>query len=262
MSSRISRCNRLFSSWTGREPTASRTGVAGLPPCKVAIGAAILATSLAMGSAQAQNKSSPSTPAGTTPPASATSGKGEFVFGSLLPLTGPAALFGPGMAVAVTLAAKDINDAGGVLGQNVIVVSGDDAGDASLASQTLDRLLSQGARAIMGTGSTAITLALLDKTVRARVSMCSGATTGPQLSNYPHQGYYARTTFSNTLQAPVLAQLALEDGHSRIALLGRGDAYGEGFVRVAESALRAAGADVVASVIYDPQQTNFDAEVH
>jgi branched-chain amino acid transport system substrate-binding protein len=113
----------------------------------------------------------------------------------------------------------------------------------------------------MGTGSTAITLALLDKTVRARVTMCAGATTGPQLSVYPHQGYFARTTFSNTLQAPVLGQLALEDGHSRIAVVGRGDAYGEGFAKVARDALKAAGADVVAYVIYDPQQTNFDAEV-
>ena len=217
------------------------------------MGAAIVAASFTIGDVQAQDKSAPA--------AGPASGKGEFVMGSLLPLTGPAALFGPGMAAAVTMAAKDINDAGGVLGQKVTVVAGDDAGDASLASQALDRMSSQGAKAIMGTGSTAITLALLDKTVRARVTMCAGATTGPQLSVYPHQGYFARTTFSNTLQAPVLGQLALEDGHSRIAVVGRGDAYGEGFAKVARDALKAAGADVVAYVIYDPQQTNFDAEV-
>ena len=130
----------------------------------------------------------------------------DFVVGTLLPLTGPAALFGPGMSAAVELAARDINAAGGVLGRKVAVIGADDAGDASIASQALDRLLSQGAKALMGTGSTGVTLALLDKVVRARVSMCAGANTGPELSTAPHEGYYARTSYSNALQGPVLGQ--------------------------------------------------------
>ena len=186
---------------------------------------------------------------------------GDFVVGTLLPLTGPAALFGPGMSAAVELAARDINAAGGVLGRKVTVVGADDAGDASIASQALDRLLSQGAKALMGTGSTGVTLALLDKVVRARVSMCAGANTGPELSSAPHEGYYARTSYSNALQGPVLGQLVLEDGHSRVALLGRGDAFGRGLTAAAERALKAAGADIAASIIYDPQQSSFDAEV-
>ena len=54
------------------------------------MGAAIVAASLTIGDVQAQDKSAPA--------AGPASGKGEFVMGSLLPLTGPAALFGPGMA--------------------------------------------------------------------------------------------------------------------------------------------------------------------
>lgn len=186
---------------------------------------------------------------------------GELKIGTLLPMTGPAAQFGPSMLTAVELAAKDINDTGGILDSKITLVNADEAGDANIASQALDRLLSQGARAIMGTGSTSVTLSLLDKVVRARVSMCSGANTGPQLSAYPNQGYFARTSYSAVLLGPVFAQMAIEDGHSKIAILGRGDAFGKGMSEAAAEAFKAAGGEVLATVIYDPAQTSFDSEV-
>lgn len=186
---------------------------------------------------------------------------GELKIGTLLPMTGPAAQFGPPMAAAVELAVKDVNDAGGVLGRKVTLVHADEAGDANIASQALDRLLGQNVRAIMGTGSTSVTLSLLDKVVRARASMCSGANTGPQLTAYPHQGYFARTSYSQVLQGPVYAQLAIEDGHSKIAILARGDAFGKGLAEAIEQAFKAAGGEVLATIIYDPAQTSFDSEV-
>lgn len=185
----------------------------------------------------------------------------ELKIGTLLPMTGPAAQFGPPMTAAVDLAAKDINDAGGVLGRKVALVHADEAGDANIASQALDRLLGQNIRTIMGTGSTSVTLSLLDKAVRTRAFMCSGANTGPQLSAYPHQGYFARTSYSQALQGPVYAQLAIEDGHSKIAILARGDAFGKGLAESIEQAFKAAGGEVLASIIYDPAQTSFDSEV-
>jgi branched-chain amino acid transport system substrate-binding protein len=185
----------------------------------------------------------------------------ELKIGALLPMTGPAAQFGPPMAAAVELAAKDINDAGGVLGRKVVVVNADEAGDANIASQALDRLLSQNIRVVMGTGSTGVTLSLLDKVVRARAAMCSGANTGPQLSAYPHQGYFARTSYSQALQGPVFAELAIEDGKSRIAIISRGDAFGKGLAEAAEAAFKAAGGQVLGTIIYDPAQTSFESEV-
>ena len=175
---------------------------------------------------------------------------GELKIGTLLPMTGPAAQFGPPMAAAVELAVKDVNDAGGVLGRKVTLVHADEAGDANIASQALDRLLGQNVRAIMGTGSTSVTLSLLDKVVRARASMCSGANTGPQLTAYPHQGYFARTSYSQVLQGPVYAQLAIEDGHSKIAILARGDAFGKGLAEAIEQAFKAAGGEVQHNLLH------------
>jgi len=65
-----------------------------------------------------------------------------LVMGSLLPLTGNLAFLGPPEVAGFDLAIKDINAAGGVLGQDV-KSEGGDSGDTSTdtATQTVDRLL-------------------------------------------------------------------------------------------------------------------------
>ena len=118
----------------------------------------------------------------------------KFVFGGLLPLTGAAAAFGPGMSAALELAVRDINAAGGILGAKAEIVFADDACDANIAAPALDRLVSQGAKAIMGTGCSGVTQALLDKVQSAKVAMCSGANTAPGLSAAPDGGYFFRTS--------------------------------------------------------------------
>ncbi|MGE0714704.1 MAG: ABC transporter substrate-binding protein [Alphaproteobacteria bacterium] len=189
------------------------------------------------------------------------SAQDKFVFGGLLPLTGAAAAFGPGMSAALELAVRDINAAGGVLGARAEVVFADDACDANVAAPALDRLVGQSAKAIMGTGCSGVTLALLDKIQSAKVAMCAGANTAPNLSTAPDGGYFFRTSYSQAMVGPVMAQLVLADGHTSVAVLGRGDSFGEGLATGVKNALEARGAKVTKFIIYDPAQTAFEAEI-
>ena len=70
-------------------------------------------------------------------------GDGELILGTLLPQTGSLAFLGPPEFAGVDLAVDEINAAGGVLGQDV-VVNHTDSGDTStdIASQSVDSLLS------------------------------------------------------------------------------------------------------------------------
>jgi len=185
----------------------------------------------------------------------------KFVFGGLLPLTGPASLFGPGMSTAVEVAVADINAAGGVRGATAELVTADDACDANIAARSLDRLLGQGAKAIMGTGCSNVTLALLDKIQSSKVSMCSGANTAPQLTTAPSGGYFARSSISQVMQGPVMAQAVLQDGNSNVAILSRGDPFSEGLSTATRKTLESRGARIVKYIVYDPAQTAFEAEV-
>jgi ABC-type branched-chain amino acid transport systems, periplasmic component len=179
-------------------------------------------------------------------------------FGYLMPETGSVAVLGGSLVAATRLAVDDINAGGGILGGRVDLVGADTASDPTVAAQALDRLLSRNVLSIMGTGQSAVSLSLLDKVVSSRTLMCSGADTALEFTSYPDENYHYRTSTSNLLQAIALASLMEENGSKRVAVVGRGDAFGQGLVDELESNL---GSLVAERVIYDPLTTSFEAEV-
>jgi hypothetical protein len=72
----------------------------------------------------------------------------------VLPQTGNAGLPRPARVRRRRPGVQEINEAGGVLGKDVVHIDGD-SGDTStnIASQTVDRLLSEGVDAIIGAAS-------------------------------------------------------------------------------------------------------------
>ncbi len=188
-------------------------------------------------------------------------GDGTLRIGYLLPETGTLAFYGPPTITAVELAVEDINEAGGVLGNPVELFSADEAGDAAVASTSVDRLLADGVDAIIGAVASGMSLAVIDKIIGAGVVQCSPANTSPTFTTYDDQGFYHRTAPTDALQGPVLAETMLGEGHARIALMARADDYGQGLADETEAALEEAGAEVVAKVIYDPEAATYSAEV-
>ena len=71
--------------------------------------------------------------------------------GTILPVTGSLAFLGPPEVAASGFAVEDINAAGGVLGNQVVLNQGD-SGDATTdtANTEVDRLLAAGAQVIIG----------------------------------------------------------------------------------------------------------------
>lgn len=184
---------------------------------------------------------------------------GESVrFGYLMPETGSVAVLGGSLVASTRLAVDDINAAGGILGSRVDLIGADTASDPTVAAQAIDRLLSRNTMAIMGTGQSAVSLSLLDKVVSSRTLMCSGADTALEFTEYPDEDYHYRTSTSNLLQAIALASLMEENGAERVAVVARGDAFGQGLADELEANL---GDLVVERVIYDPLTTSFEAEV-
>jgi branched-chain amino acid transport system substrate-binding protein len=181
--------------------------------------------------------------------------------GYLLPETGQLAFLGPPMISGVQLALQEINEAGGVLGNPVELLSGDEAGDAGRAAEEATRLLAAGVRGIVGAAATGMTVAVLDQITSAGVVQCSPSNTGIRLTNLPDKGYYFRTAPSDVLQAPVLAELVINAGYTNIAVAARADDYGVPFLEETVAQLEARGATVVLSEAYDPDAGTFDSVV-
>ncbi|MEY2450592.1 MAG: branched-chain amino acid transport system substrate-binding protein [Acidimicrobiaceae bacterium] len=190
-------------------------------------------------------------------------GDGTLKIGTLLPETGSLAFLGPPMRSGVRLAVKEINEAGGAVGKDVVVTEGDssDAQNPTVATQTVDRELGEGVDAIIGAASSAVTLNVIDKVTSAGVAMFSPANTSKKLSSYPDKGLYFRDAPSDILQGQVLGELLASDGVTTAGLLVLNDAYGTGLAEDFTKAFEASGGKVTKSVIYDPKAQTFDNEV-
>ncbi|MDP5182896.1 ABC transporter substrate-binding protein [Blastococcus sp. BMG 814] len=201
---------------------------------------------------------------GPAPAAPGTTSTDPLVIGTLLPLTGNLAFLGPPEVAGARLAVQEINEAGGVLGQEVQLIEGD-SGDASTdtASQTVDRLLQQNVDVIVGAASSGVSLTVIDAITRAGVVQFSPANTSDQFTTYNDNGLYFRTAPPDTLQARALSDLIINDGNNTVGIMALNDPYGTGLMENTVANLEAAGlsADSIETLTYDPQAANFDAEV-
>jgi branched-chain amino acid transport system substrate-binding protein len=184
--------------------------------------------------------------------------------GSLLPETGSLAFLGPPEFAGVDLAIVEINENGGVLGQQVSHVRGDSGDDTTdIANQTVDRQLGSGVQAIVGAAASGVSKLVIDKVTGAGVVQFSPANTSDEFTCWQDKGLYFRTAPPDALQAQALANIIAGDGNQRISILVRNDPYGTGLADNLEENLLAAGIpqDSIQKIIYDPNAASFNVEV-
>jgi ABC-type branched-subunit amino acid transport system substrate-binding protein len=189
-------------------------------------------------------------------------GDGVLTIGTLLPQTGSLAFLGPPEFAGVDLAVQEINENGGVLGQDVVNLPGD-SGDTTTnqADQTTDRHLAENVDAIVGAASSSVTLTVIDKITGAGVTMFSPANTSTELSGYDDNGLYFRTAPPDLYQGDVLGQFVINQGNQSVAIMNLNDSYGNSLADQATATIEASGGEVVDRIIYDPAATSFDSEV-
>ena len=188
---------------------------------------------------------------------------GTLKLGTILPQTGNLAFLGPPEFAGVDLAVSEVNEAGGVLGEQVEVFNAD-SGDTTtnIAVTAADEHLQRGVDAVIGAASSGVSLTFIDKVTGAGVIHFSPANTSPTFTSYDDNGLYFRTAPSDLFQGAVLAETAANDGSTKPAVLALQDAYGEGLANsFADNFTAAGGSLALDPVIYDPQAASFEAEV-
>ncbi len=189
-------------------------------------------------------------------------GDGTLTVGTLLPQTGSLAFLGPPEFAAVELAVREMNQAGGVLGNDVRKFDSD-SGDAQnpIASQSVDRLFSRNVDAIVGAASSSVSLLVIDKITNAGVVEMSPANTSDEFSDYCDNGLYFRTAPPDTLQGRVLADTIIADGNQTVGIMALQDAYGTGLANHVDENVTASNGEIVEKIIYDPKAANYATEV-
>ncbi len=184
--------------------------------------------------------------------------------GTLLPETGSLSFLGPPEFAAVDVAVKEINAAGGVLGNPVTHIRGDSGDDKTdTANQTVDREFGQGVQVIVGAAASGVTKLVINKITGAGVVEFSAANTSDEFTCWPDKGLYFRTAPPDLLQAQALAALMATDGAQRISILARNDPYGSGLANNTVQNQREAGIpqNQIQKIIYDPNATSYNTEI-
>lgn len=163
--------------------------------------------------------------------------------GFLADFSGPLGEFGPEIQKGVELAIEHINAAGGVNGQPVTFVVGDDKTDATAATEEARRLIEvEGVAAIVGPLASGITIAVSESiSGPAGVILISPSATSPAVTTANDSDFTFRSTTSDAAQGVVLADLAKADGIEKVGILYLDDAYGQGLADAFEAAFGSAG---------------------
>ena len=185
-------------------------------------------------------------------------GTGEpLKIGLLVPYTGALSTFGPDYESAADLAAKCINNAGGVNGGEVEIVTGDDGTAAQQAVTEATRLVDvEGVVAIVGGAASSVSLAVAESvTGPGEILQISPASTSPSLTAANDSDFLFRTPISDAAQGVVLAQMVSEDlGFTSVCAMYVNNAYGQGLVNQFEESFTEAGGTVTAKVPHDDAQ--------
>lgn len=192
-----------------------------------------------------------------TPSASipAPSGDGVLRIGTLLPSTGDTAFLGPGMAAAVEVAVREINEAGGVNGEPVEVFHRD-SGDAGSdrVEEAFGELIEKGVDVVIGPSSSVLVERVLPLAVEAGVAVITPGATYPELGALDDAGLLARTIPSAGLQGIAVGELVLQEREApRVVLVHTGDGTGEAIDEQLSRTLEAEDGRILEALVVDAE---------
>lgn len=185
-------------------------------------------------------------------------GNGVLKIGSLLPLTGQLATYGPPQFAGVEYAVAVINKAGGVLGNEVEYVEGD-CGDTSTlkAESTVQRLFAEDVDVIIGPSSTTVTKNVIETILGAGIVQFSPANTNMELVGFEDNGLYFRAAPADDIQAYLLGLVMDEDNASRVHIVHSADLYGTSVGDRLQVVLKQRGIEVARVTPYDIATSDF-----
>lgn len=189
--------------------------------------------------------------------------EGILRVGALFPFTGVLADFGPSWQNAAELAAEHVNEAGGVVGQDIEIVPGDTATTPEVGVQEALRLIDEeGISAIVGAGSSWVTAAVAENaTIPNGMLQISPASTSPTLTTLEDDDLLFRTALSDAAEGIILAELAQELGYETASTLYINNPYGRGVSETFAARFEELGGEVLATVPHEADQATYLPEL-
>ncbi|MGI8726858.1 MAG: ABC transporter substrate-binding protein [Solirubrobacterales bacterium] len=189
----------------------------------------------------------------------------DLTVGALIPQTGDLSIFAPAGEKAAQLAVEEAQAAFDEVAPDsaVDLQIGDTETKPQPARQAAEGLISDGASCLAGAWGSANTIPVGQSVAsRQQIPLISPASTSPEITDLPDDGYVFRTAPSDALQGQVLADAVGEEfgTDATISVAGRNDAYGDGITSQFASAFEDAGGTINGPVLYDVEASSYDSE--
>jgi branched-chain amino acid transport system substrate-binding protein len=188
----------------------------------------------------------------------------EIVIGHFGSMTGSEATFGQSTDNGIKLAVDEINEAGGIRGRKIRLITYDDKGDAREAGTAVTRLTTKDeVAAVLGEVASGLSLAGAPVCQEAGIPMISPSSTNPKVTKIGDMIF--RVCFIDPFQGSVCAKFAREHEGlkaSKAAILtDQGSPYSVGLQEEFEKAFVALGGAVVSKQTYQGGDQDFSAQL-
>lgn len=164
------------------------------------------------------------------------------------PLTGPNAAFGAQIQKGAEQAAKDINAAGGINGEQIKIVLGDDVSDPKQGISVANKFVADGVKFVIGHFNSGVSIPASEVYAENGILEVTPAATNPVFTERGLWNTF-RTCGRDDQQAEVAAKYVLANlKDKKIAVIHDKGAYGKGLADAFKTTLNAGG---VTEVLYD-----------
>lgn len=191
----------------------------------------------------------------------------DITIGMVMELTGPAGAYGQAGAKSVEMAFRDINEAGGVLGCQLVTDTRDSQSQGNVAVDQATQLVNiKQVPVIIGGIISSVSIPILTSvTAAAGVVQVSPASSSPTLTQLARDGktggFFFRTITSDALQGIAAAKYAMDSGMTNMALIHVNNDFGLNMAREFSAAYTALGGVITSTTPYNENQPNYGAEV-
>lgn len=186
-----------------------------------------------------------------------------FKIGVIAPMSGPNARYGAFANKGAALAAKEVNAAGGVLGKQIELVSGDSQCVPAEGVAAMQRMISlEKTPVIIGDVCSSVTLAMQPLAEESKVLLVNAASSNPDITYKAGVGGF-KWTFRNYPTDEVRAATVLEyasktKGFKKFAVLSVDSDYGRGAIKFTKRYLpKYEGAEILSEDFYKDSETDF-----
>ncbi len=178
----------------------------------------------------------------------ASSAYADILVGVAGPLTGPNAAFGAQLQKGAEQAAADINAAGGINGEKIVVVTGDDVSDPKQGVSVANKFVGDGVKFVVGHFNSGVSIPASEVYAENGILQVTPASTNPKFTERGLWNTF-RTCGRDDQQGAVAGKYIADNfKDKKVAILHDKTPYGQGLADETKKAANAAG---VTEVLYE-----------